>query len=302
MKQLMTLRKFFMLGIFLFTGIFSSIGQISDDPTNRNLTIDSKVLYEHGYNKDNFTTTPDSPREDVDSVMVTSVMNYFVMPDIFWNGAYFLQNDYQATNLTVSEFDWAVTLGAVAAQNPNTTGTSPWVKITWGITPGTASIVVKEIPQSSSGATCDGLPTTIPVLVIPKPTIGFNQAGTPPAYFDSDCYTISNVASAFYDFPITVTTSSNEVLINYSVQKTDLNTGIVTTTSVSNIPVGAGTGVFRVLFSDFGAYKVTITSITDRIARKCDVLGDINSGANEFTFNVLPAPQQGSVYHIPNNF
>jgi len=295
MKQIIS------FGVFLMIGVLTAVGQIPNNPPGRNLTLDSKVLYEHGYNKD-FTTTPDVPRENVDTVMVTAVMNYFVMPDVYWNSAYFLQSNYSATNLTSSQFDWTVTLGTAVAQNANATSTSPWVKITWGTTTGAAVVTVKEVPQGLSDPACDGTPTTIPIHIIAKPTIGFNPVGTPPTFVASDCYTSATVASAFYDFPISVTTSSSEVLINYSVEKTDLITGTVTTTSASNVPVNAGIGILKVLFSDYGSYKVTITSITDRIARKCDVAGDINVSANQFTYNVMPAPQPASIFHVPNNF
>jgi hypothetical protein len=295
------MKKIMMFGILLTTGVFSIFGQISNDPVNKNLTIDSKVLYEHGYNKD-FTATPDTPREDVDTVMVTAVMNYFVMPDPFWNGAYYLQNDYSATDLTVSEFEWTITLGTAAAQNPNPTSASPWVKVTWGATTGNATVTVKEIMPGSSGSACEGLPTVIPVHLIAKPTIGFNQVGAPPAYFDSDCYDATTVLTASYDFPITVTTSSSQVLIDYEIERTDLLSGTVTTSTVNGASVNAGTGVLQVLFGDYGDYKITITGITDRIARKCDVSGDINTGAEEFIFRVLPSPQPGTIYHVPNNF
>jgi len=301
MKKLIKKRIFLLGGIFFYAGFFTLSGQISNTLTDRNISLDSKDLYEHGYNKD-FTLTPDTPREDVDTVMVTSVMNYFVMPDVFWNGAYFLQNNYSDTDLTTSIFDWTVTQGSAIAQNPNLTGTSPWVKITWGSTVGAATVTVKEIPQGISDPACDGTPTTIPVHVIAKPTIGFNQVGSPSVFSDSECYNNSNVASAYYDFPITVTTSSSEVLINYTLVRTDLISGTPTTSTVTDVSVGVGTGVFQVLFSDYGEYKVTITQITDRIARKCDVLGDINTGADEFTFKVLPTPEPGKIYHIPNNF
>ena len=295
MKQLMT------SGIFLMIGVLSAWGQIPNDPPSKNITLDSKVLYEHGYNKD-FTTTPDVPRENVDTVMVTAVMNYFVMPDVYWNSAYFLQSNYNATNLTTSRFDWSVTLGTAVAQSPNPTGTSPWVKITWGNTVGSANITAQEVPQGITDPACEGQPTTIPIQVIAKPTIRFTQVGTPPVYQASECYTPASVAGAFYDFPITVTTSSNEVLINYTVEKTDLLTGAVTTTTATNIAVLTGTGVFRVMFSEYGQYKVTITEITDRIARKCDLTGDILAGADEFIFRALPSPQPSGIYHIPNNF
>jgi hypothetical protein len=282
-------------GIFL-AGMTHSYGQISDKPNNNNLSLDGKTLYEHGYN----STGQDTSREDRDSVMVTSVMNYFVMPDKNYNAGYYAQTGYAATNLTSSNFVWTVpgASGTFVPQIPNpTTGTSPWIKVTW-IATGITTIKVKEEPQGLAGS-CDSEETEISVVVIPKPTIGFNQTGTPPAYAASDCYSDADIATAAYDFPITVTTSSSQVLIDYSIKKTDL-AGAVTTTPVTGAPVTSGT--LRLTFSDYGEYEVTITRITDRIARKCDVEGDILTGADVFTYNVMPQPKTGPVFHIPNNF
>lgn len=303
-------KKQIALILWMFSiGISSVFGQISNVPTNHNVSLD-KTLYEHGYNKDNLTT-PDSPREDIDTVMVTSTMNYFVMPDTYYNKVYFQGTNYAATNLTGSKFDWTVTNGTAVAQNPNTAttpGTSPWVKITWNAT-GAAEIKMKEIPQNLPAA-CEGAETTIPVYVIAKPTIGFNQTGTPLAYSASECYTDATIGGASYNFSFNVTTGSSQVLVNYSVKKTDLWTGVVTTLpGAMDVPVtltpgapGVYTGAMQIYFSAYGEYEVTITKITDRIARKCEVDGSINAGQNVFTYSALPQPKAGEVYHVPNNF
>jgi hypothetical protein len=297
----------FVCGIFL-TGISYTFGQLNENPTNRNFVLDSKTLYEHGYNKDNLST-PDASRENTDTVMVNSVMNYFVMPLEVYNTAYFQQNNYNATNLTASEFLWSVTNGnSFAAQSPNATNTSPWIKATWSAL-GAATLTVKEAPQGLPG-TCDSEPTQIPVFVIPKPTIGFNQVGSPLGYEAFDCYDETAVLTASYNFAFNVTTSSSEVLIDYTIRKKDLATGsVVSTTPVTNAsitltPVSGNTYIatLPLNFNDYGDYEITIDKITDRIARKCDLTGDINNGENVFTYSVLPQPRTNPIYHIPNNF
>ena len=308
------------IGIFL-TGISYTFGQsISNNPTNRNITLDkiTRPLYEHGYNKDNLAI-PDSPRENVDTVMVTSVMNYFVMPHNYYNMAYFSQNDYKATQLTSSRFDWTSYASGRATIAPwsitstfNPTGTSPWVKVTWNTT-GLDTLYIKEVPQVSAALTCDGGVTKIPVAVIPKPTIGFSQVGSPLGYIASECYDGANVLTASYSFPLNITTLSTQVDIDYTVEKFDLISGSsagtpssvtdVRLTLVSTATPNVYTAMLNISFNDFGVYEVTIDKITDRIARKCEIEGDINTGVNDvFTFNVLPSPQSGKVYHVPNNF
>jgi len=285
--------------IGVFFGVSYTFGQtITDKPNGNNLSLGGKTLYEHGYNN---TGGPNLPREAVDTVMVTSVMNYFVMPDKNYNTAYYAQNNYAATNLTVSKFEWTVANGSsIAPQTPNsatTPGTSPWIKVTWGATLGATTVKVKEVPQGIT-AGCESAETVINVFVIARPTIGFSQVGSPLAYTASGCYT--NAAVASYDFPVTVTTSSSQILVDYQLETTALSGGTPTTTTVTNAPVTSG--ILKLAFSNYGHYKVTITKITDRIARKCDVIGTINSGANVFTYSVLPQPETGPVYHVPNNF
>ena len=288
----------FFIGIFL-TGItYNVLGQtISDTPSGNNFPLDSKTLYEHGYN----SSGVDSPREDIDTVMVGSVMNYFVMPDKNYNTAYFGQGSYAATNLTSSEFEWIVgNSSSFTPQSANTTGTSPWIKVTWGSTTGATTIKVKEAPQDVD-ISCVAEDTEIDVFVIAQPTIGYNLAG----YAASQCYNTTAVADADYDFPVSVITSSSQVLVNVSVVKKDLDGTVLGTYPKTNVPVASG--AFHLEFNDFasggyGIYEVTITEMTDRIARKCDVSGIINLGENVFTFSVMPMPKTGPVYHIPNDF
>jgi hypothetical protein len=94
------------------------------------------------------------------------------------------------------------------------------------------------------------------------------------------------------------------VLVDYKVEKTDLYTGVTTVVAtVTDAPVAVGTNsLLSINFTDYGDYKITVTKITDRIARKCDMLGDLNAGQDVFTYSVLPQPKAGKTYHIPNNF
>ena len=204
---------FLITAILALSAIVSVKAQnISHDPVNRNVqvgtdnTATSPVhnkgnLYESGYNAGhNAANATLDPREVRDSVTIGSTMNYFVMPDQYFNPDYFKQNSYGATNLTHSQFNWSMYTGhlttvtgtpiaspPVAHQNVNANGTSPWVKVTWGAqgTPTNNApsdignyhytLVMAETPQGVLGA-CDGEPATIHVVAIPKPTIRFNDS------------------------------------------------------------------------------------------------------------------------------
>jgi hypothetical protein len=288
------------LGIFLTTGTAQTFGQTLDDnPTGKNLSLDDKTLYEHGYNSNSAEAI--SEREGVDTVMVTSVMNYFVMPDKNYNKAYYAQDSYAATDLTNSKFVWTVENGSsFEYQKANSTETSPWIKVTWG-EKGEATITVKEEPQVVGESCGDGNETEIPVTIIAQPTIGYNLDG----FADSNCYNDNTVGEAFYDFPVAVTTESSQVWVTVSIKKIDFDGNDSGTFEETNVPVESG--FFHLQFSDYdsggyGKYEVTITEMTDRIARKCDVLGIINSEENFFTYSVMPMPKTGPIFHIPNDF
>ncbi len=293
-------KKWSMLVLVLFLlGAFNTVGQnISSDPTVHKVVVDQplKPLYEHEYNSGG----QDATREGVDTVMVTSVMNYFVMPDAYYNKGYFNQPNYQKTDLTSSKFEWTVTNGTTAPQSSNgtfnSTGTSPWVKVTWGNAPGAlgaTTVKMKEVPQGLS-STCEGEETSIPIYVINKPQIEYSSSTA------SDCYADADKANAEHDFQVAVTTESSQVWVNCSIKWTKLDGTNGGTTTETNVPVKAGE--FNLKFTDYGEYEVTITKVTDRIARKCDVLGDITNGKNVFTYSVLSKPKAGKVYHVPNNY
>jgi hypothetical protein len=317
------MNKFFvttlMIGGFLI-GATNSYAQLVDDPVDKKVELDAKDLYEHGYNKDN-AVSQDLPREARDSVMVGSTMNYFVMPDRNYNSDYYAQGqDYMATGLTKSEFVWAVDAASFAAsitaQNPNGTGTSPWVKIVWGTTRGNAKITIEEVPVGVTGS-CSGEEAEIPVTVISKPEIGFtDQAdqGDPPKFEIVECQAADgsgNLVGYSLSLPVTVTTESCEIKVKYTLVHTPLGgvaqpsvEGTVQMTIVSEVNDGGiktVTGILSIPVTLHGTYEVTIEEMTDRIARKCDVLGNVLA-ADEFTYSVLPQPAKPRPFHVPNNF
>jgi len=281
--------------VMLATGVFSeTFGQISDTPTNKNISLDSKTLYQHGYNKDNLSAP--TTYENIDTVMVSSVMNYFVMPDKNYNTAYYAGGSYAATNLTASQFSWTIGNGSsFAHQTVNGTNTSPWIKVTWAAPLGATTITVKENPLGLP-ANCESQSTTINAYIISKPTIAFTAIGG--SYTYSECYEDAAVATGvLYNFGLTIATQSSQLEVDYTVTFNGVAQPLLAGT---NVPIVDGK--LPVTFNQYGAWAVTITKVTDRIARKCDVVGDITSAANVFTHNVMPYPQTGPAFHIPNEF
>ena len=229
-----------MIGLFVLGGV-SAFGQLAENPSDKKIVLESKDLYEHGYNKDNATSDTPAEGEARDFVMVGSIMPYFIMPDRNYNPAYFNQQNYNATNLTRSWFDWVIPATATShtfmtpndvARPPNgalnqvATATSPWVSVTWGNTPGDTELTVSEFPEMLfTGSACvnTGL-VRIPVSIIARPTMTFRQVGAPLAYADFAC--VEKVGDGVGDnddpfeinFPVTGFTQSSDLQVAYSLQ------------------------------------------------------------------------------------
>ena len=339
------MNKYFVTSAILaLLGTVSIIAQpstITDDPNDKNITVESATLYEHGYNKANISAK--DAREAVDSVMVTSTMNYFVMPDKYFNTDYFKQNDYGATNLTHSKFNWNMYTGNLSAIPPsatplaspsithsvvNSNGTSPWVKVTWN-TVGEFTLSMKETPQGVLGA-CDGLPALIPVVVINKPKIKFDtQYAEGDDLFLTECVDPEDkkdgwdgLNNRIINFPVMVTTESGNVRVDYDLIFTPLGGGSPITfsnvtdkwvsTSTKELPLEIDIAALKAKglpdnTPAFGSYHIEITRITDHIGRKSNVDGIVDIGEgdikeNMFTYIILPRPTPGRTYHVPNFF
>ena len=319
------MKKYFVtsviLALFGAVSVTAQTSSITDDPTGKTVTVESTALYEHGYNAEAVKSGAIDAREVVDSVMVTSVMNYFVMPDKYFNTAYFKQDDYGKTNLTHSLFDWKMyngNLTAIASETPianpsiayqsdNHTKTSPWIKVTWGATAGKFTLAMKETPQGVLGA-CEGLPALIPVVVINKPSIKFDKDfGDEDALFLTDCVDPDDETNGWkgltdriINFPVNVTTESGNVRVDYDLVFTPLGGGspitfsnvtdkwvsVSQTGGKSELPLKIDIAALKTagLPADapaFGSYSIEITRITDHVGRKCDVDGIVDDGGGK---------------------
>ena len=283
------------LGVLMMTN--NAFGQAPAD-----VTIGTTKYFEHGRNSAGATTAS----ENTDSVTMGSTMTYFVLPDPTFNATWYSNGGTATANISnpagiTSAFDWTVTPTGGGAGSISNTATPIIKTINWTAA-GTANIEVQEKPTSLA---CIGSPTIIPVQIIPKPTITFNQG---PAYSDAACHPESEKTGGgfVYPFPITVTSAvagKEDVLVSYTVTKDGTPDGAL---SGTDIPVANGTGSLTntIKFPDYGVYVITITKLTDRISRKSGDTGTSGmitvGGSATFTYNVMKPVQTGPVYHLPN--
>lgn len=274
--------------------MFCVAGNLYGQTPPKSVTLDSKNYYQHGYNS---TAGGPHVQEERDSVTVTSVMKYFVLPDPAISPLYTVSNITDFSNVK-STFDWVI-------KNTKGTGssTTPIISVTWSAT-GIDSLKVKETP--TVGAACAGKETVIPVAIISKPTITFNQIGS--VYADGKCHTQTEVnAGIAYQFPVTPATESSQVQVDYTMVFTP-TTGTAVTTSATNVPVKSG--ILAITLSntgnEYGKYEITITRVTDRVSRKSGVASTndllTSGGSASFTYTVMAPAKTGPIYRLPNNF
>ena len=265
--------------------------------------VNGVTYFQHGFNEDggpfnnaNTTATPPSPeytgwqtREIRDSVTITSKVKYFVLPNAGLNPGYSITDPLANVRST---FNWS--LGSTPLGSFS--GTSPLIEITWH-TLGTDILTVEEVPQDP---TCEIIPTSIPIVVIPKPTIEFVANSTGQPYLSVFCFSIEqDVEPLPWDFDLKIETQSSQIDISYTV-----------TVNGVNAPDLAGNnkrivdGKLPFTFPNLGEYVITITSITDRVARKSGVEGNVAdlSAGGQFTFRVFREIQTSPIYRVPNNF
>jgi hypothetical protein len=281
----MKLIKHSIILFFFTTGI--ALGQ-TQPPS---VEIDGKDYYRHGYNSTGGGTVQQSPQEDRDSVTITSVMKYFVLPNPT------VSPDYTVTDLlnftdVKSVFQWSL------ANDPAVIGatdgsTTPIVTVLWNAL-GVDTLKALEVPDM--GAACAGSGTKIPVTVIRKPEIAFEPRNS--VYADSACYTQTQVTAGVpIIFDMDVVTDSWLVEVDYTVTR---NGSALPSMTGTNVPVVGGE--ITLVFEDYGRYEITITKVTDNISRKSSVDGDITTVGEKFTYIVMPPVETGPIYRLPNNY
>ena len=252
------------------------------------VTMDSKDYYRHGYNSVTGGVTPQAA-EIRDSVTITSVMKYFVLPDPTVSPDYSTSDLLNFTDVN-STFQWSLT------NDPSTIGTTdgsttPVVTVTWSSL-GVDTLKALEVPTWS--AACAGTGTEIPVAVIEKPTIAFSPRNS--VYADSACYTQAQVdLGVSITFDMSVFTRSWLVEVDYEVTRNGSAYSSLDDTAVSIVD-----DEITITFPDYGRYEITLTKVTDNISRKSSVDGDITAVGEKFTYVVMPPVETGPIYRLPN--
>ncbi len=272
--------------------------------TPEKVVMDTKDYYQHGFNKTG-TNTPGvvKTQEMRDSVTVTSVMKYFVLPDKLSNPDWYdnlgnIKSVNDSTTNLKSTFVWSFKNGLGSGKSRKQIIAATWNSI------GIDSLKVRENPENG----CVGKETVIPVAVIAKPTITFKQVGS--VYTDGICppQAVNATNKVSYNFPISITTSSSQVEVTYSRAwtKSDGTDGGTLTNQKAWVKIIGGNAVFEMEFSDYGKYDITITNVTDRVSRKSLVDGVIAQGTPPqsavFTYNVMKPIETGPIFRIPNDY
>ena len=284
----------------IFISMLCSAGSAFGQTPPVTVTIDSKTYYRHGYNsRDDGTVL--QPREVRDSVTLTSEMKYFVLPDEVISPEYTLNmTDFSKVNST---FAW--TFGTTAHGSITTGSGTPLVTVRWNII-GDDELKVVETPNAGASGCGDGAPTTMPVVVIPKPTVAFTPNTVAPEYAAEACE--GDLTGGYLkSFSLNVVTQSTQVNVSYTVTRNGVGYPALDGTDVRVKITGTSpdyTAALPITFTEYGAYEITITNVTDRISRKpaTVVNGDVIPAGEKFTFNLIRPIRTGPIYRLPNNY
>jgi len=280
------------IGVFLLFCMASTVfGQPPSPPAS--VSIDGKTYFRHGFNSTGAGLTLQTPREDVDSVTITSSMRYFVMPDPRVSPLFDVENLPAISNVN-STFNWTIAPlghGAITSTPSN----NPLITVQWNML-GAGTLTVLEVP--SVGQACDGdHQTVMPVLVIARPTIAFTPINT--EYLREECE--DDITGGHgVNIDMSVFTQSAQVEITFTVTKD----GVPYTGFGGATPIRLVNNRLPIIFTEYGRYVFTITGVTDRISRKSSVTGIVTTADDAHILHVhmLRPVETGPIFRIPNNF
>jgi len=274
--------------------LFCSAGIAYGQSPPPSVSIDGKDYYRHGYNSTSGGTVQHAA-EVRDSVTITSVMKYFVLPDPTVSPLYSTSDLLNFTDVN-STFQWSLSNDPAIIGTTNGS-TTPIVSVTWSSL-GVDTLRALEIPNMS--AVCADSGTIIPVAVIEKPTVAFTPVNS--IYADSACYTQAQVdLGILITFDLNVFTRSWLVEVDYEVTHNGSPISSLNGTAVSVVD-----DEIDIIFPDYGRYEITLTKVTDNISRKSTdssgnpIEGDITAVGEKFTYIVMPPVETGPIYRLPN--
>jgi hypothetical protein len=239
-----------------------------------------------------------SANEATDSVSIGGTLDYFVMPDATVNPGY----NYSVSPLTnlTSTFNWTGTTGqsSITYKKSGPTDIPNYVQIVWGNVAGLYQVSVAE--QAAAGC-LDPTPTIIPVRLIGLPTLTFPVAGGNQSFCSTAADGSTNIAVTPLTVNFTSSVSGNKLIqLRYTITSTSHGT-VATNVLASVTATSATTGTFSIAspLNNYDTYTITLTEVTDRIARKSNVVA-APSGNLTYTVTVNRTPTTGTIYHVPN--
>lgn len=232
------------------------------------MTINSALLYK-------------TAATDVDSATVSATLPYFIYPDVNFNPNFSDSDPLNATKLE-STFTWpGTTANYTIAPVTGYTGISDYKNITW-INTGSYSLSISETAAATYGG-CSGN-TTLKVDVIKKPTAAFTNAGV-----------LICPNSTTVDLPITVTTDiagTAEKQMQFTITCSKGGTPFAISGTDGKYAEGASTTTVTATTGALteGIYTFTLSSVSDRISRKCGVSGTIGTQTTYTVYVFAPKP------------
>lgn len=225
--------------------------------------------------------------ENTDSVTIGSTMQYYVQPSPAISPLYVYTSPKSNLN---SSFVWTAAPAASGSITSPMNGTvlTNWISINWTA----LGAVNLSVVETATTGGCAGSTTTIPVLVIHAPTI---TGGVAPA---AQCAT--NPSTVSFTVPFTLTSdvlAPSTVRVNYTVYNPD-NSVLIAAQDVELAKAATTINVPLTGAAQYGAYKVTFNTVSDRISRKSSVNGTVTTANVLLTVN--PVPTTGPIYHLPN--
>jgi len=253
-------------------------------------------LYMQGYNSAGILDAS----ENIDSVSISAVMEYYVQPDPNISALYNYTSSATA-NLNAI-YDWTITPSAsVVITKPKSVGfAGNFITVAF---PAAAADYLLNVKETASISSCEDLVgTDIQVRTIGRPNVSFLTANEG---YDVCLNGTNGSLNELLPTPIDVIFTSN-VSGNRNMKLRYTITGAITGVLIANktvdiVETGAGTGYFAVdeEFDFYDHYTISITRVDDRITLKSGVTTSA-TGNISFRVGILKIPETQSIKHIKN--
>jgi hypothetical protein len=229
---------------------------------------------------DLYTANATKPETTIDSATIGATLPYYIYPDVNFNPLY---NPTSPFANIESSFAFVGAAGYTISDIATHTSATNYKNITWN-TLGSYTITVNETAAATYGG-CTGS-STFDVKVINKPTAAFTNAGV-----------LICPNSTTVDLPITVATDiagTTEKQMQFAITCTKGGTAFDITGTDGKYAEGTGTTTVTATAATGtlteGIYTFTLSSVSDRISRKCAVSGTLGTQTTYTVYVFAPKP------------